>query len=74
MRLVELEVENNDYKITVEETSNGYITTFWDKKMESIVDRNVVEFETYGGAVECAFLFLAKANNLKVKNNYGGAK
>jgi hypothetical protein len=42
--------------------------------MESIVDRKVVEFETCGEAVECAFLFLAKANNLKVKNNYAGAK
>jgi hypothetical protein len=61
-------VETNDYKITVEETLTGYIATFWDKTMELEVDRHVEEFETYGGAVDCAFEFLAEVNNLKVIN------
>jgi hypothetical protein len=59
-------VENKDYKITVEETSNGYIATYWDKNMSLEVDRYLEEFETFGGAMDCAFEFLAEVNNLKV--------
>jgi len=61
-------VENDQFKITVEEKNDGFIATFWDKNMELYVDRKVEEFETFGGAMDCAFFFLAEANNLYVKN------
>jgi hypothetical protein len=48
------------YKVTVEEvTPEKYIATFWDKDFCLEVDRNVFEFETYGGATDKAFNILA---------------
>lgn len=43
-------------KITVEEINAfRFITTFWDKTECLEVDREVYEFETFGGAVDKAF-------------------
>jgi hypothetical protein len=63
-------VETDDYKITVESVENGHndlwIATFWDKTSELFADRKVMSFETFGGAIDCAFYLLAEANNLFV--------
>ena len=44
-------IENSQYKITVEEISEfKYIATFWQKSYCLEVDREVFEFESFGGA------------------------
>lgn len=70
-------VENDKLKITISEfaptgcyTYSEYQVLFWDKKLGSEIDNKVYEFETYGGAMECAFELLAEANNLFVKKEY----
>jgi hypothetical protein len=46
------EYESSKAKITVEElTGHRFITTYWDKSMSLEADRQVFEFETYGGAL-----------------------
>lgn len=53
--------EQKDAKITVEEVSPfKFITTFLDKETSSENDRDVSEFETYGGALDYAFDLMAK--------------
>lgn len=47
-------------RVTVEEvTETKYIATVWDKKYCLEVDREVYEFETFGGAVDKAFDIMA---------------
>jgi hypothetical protein len=61
-----VKADNNDYQITVEELNDGYIATLWEKKLEFNVDRKVKKFETFGGAMDSAFRWLAEINNMSV--------
>lgn len=49
-------LETENVKITVEEIRSGerFIATLWDKGMDAEIDREVYEFETYGGACDKA--------------------
>ena len=47
-----METLDGRYKGTVEERKDGtYIATLWDRELDHEVDRKVVEFETYSGAL-----------------------
>lgn len=48
--------EHKTAKVTVEQISEfEFITTFWDKETDLEADREVYEYETYGGALDEAF-------------------
>jgi hypothetical protein len=51
-------IEHNDFQITVEEKDDKFIATFWNKCHETKSFRIVEEFETFGGAMGCAFDYL----------------
>lgn len=56
--------ENKNCKITVEEiTAFKFIATFWNKQDCYEVDRQVYEFETFGGATDKAFDLLTEIKN-----------
>lgn len=52
--------ENSSVKITVEERRDGkFIATHWNKDYCLEPDRDVEEFESFGGAVDKAFDWLS---------------
>lgn len=51
--------DSENIRVTVEELSDRFIATIWDKSYCYEVDREVFEFETYGGAVDKAFDLMA---------------
>lgn len=63
-------IENDEYKITIEELESTYITTFWDKNLTLEVDRQVFEFETYGGAIDRALELLTDNTNFNLIRAY----
>lgn len=55
-KIIHKKVDLDACRITVEEIDPfKFIATFWDKERELNNDRAVYVFETFGGAMECAF-------------------
>lgn len=52
--------DDKTVQVTVEERDDGvFIATVWDKNDTRKADREVYEFETFGGAVDRAFDIMA---------------